>query len=95
MQHAVATVSSMIQATADQKARTADSTKTRRAGELLDLHIGDLVDFFRRPVTKDASGWHGPAEVVSLSSVQEGLLCVKWQGRAIAVRIQDCRRAEI
>ena len=88
-------VSSMIQATADQKARIADSTKTRRAGELLDLHIGDLVDFFRRPVTKDASGWHGPAEVVSLSNVQEGLLYVKWQGRVIAVRIQDARRALI
>ena len=85
----------MIQATADTKARIADASKTRRSGELLELKLGDLVEFFRRPLNKDVSGWHGPAEVVNLTSLQNGLLHVKWQGRVIAVRIQDVRTAMV
>ena len=88
-------VNSMLQATADQKTRLADRSKTRRAGELLELRIGDLVDFYRKPMTKDITGWHGPAEVVSLSSLQDGLLYIKWQGRVLAARIQDVRSAMI
>ena len=88
-------IHSMIQATADQKARIANDTKTRRSGELLELREGDLVEFYRKPITKDASGWHGPAEVVNLSSLQDGVIYVKWQGRVIAVRIQDIRTALI
>ena len=37
-------IGSVTQATADQRARTADNTKTRRAGQFLELRIGDLVD---------------------------------------------------
>ena len=88
-------IHSMIQATADQKARIANDTKTRRSGELLELREGDLVEFYRKPITKDASGWHGPAEVVNPSSLQDGVIYVKWQGRFIAVRIQDIRTALI
>jgi hypothetical protein len=75
-------ISSMIQATADTKARIAEASKTRRSGELLEL-------------TKDASGWHGPAEVVNLTNLQDGLLHVKWQGRVLSVRIQDVRTAMV
>ena len=66
-------ISSMIQATADSKARIADSSKTRRSGELLELKLGDLVEFYRKPMNKDTTGWHGPAEVVNLTSLQDGL----------------------
>eukprot|EP00435_Cladocopium_sp_Y103_P052682 s894_g16.t1 len=84
-------ISSMIQAKADSKARIADASKTRRSGELLELKLGDLVEFYRKPMNKDTVGWHGPAEVVNLTSLQDGLLHVKWQGRILAVRIQDVR----
>ena len=69
-------IGSMIQATSDSKARIAYDSKTRRAGELLELKCGDLVDFYRKPVTKDHSGWHGPAEVVNLTSLSDGMLHV-------------------
>eukprot|EP00435_Cladocopium_sp_Y103_P051132 s594_g15.t1 len=88
-------ISSMIQATADTKTRIAEASKTRRSGELLDLKLGDLVEFYRKPMNKDTVGWHGPAEVVNLTSLQDGLLHVKWQGRIIAVRVQDVRTAMI
>ena len=88
-------ISSMIQATADTKARIAEASKTRRSGELLELKLGDLVEFYRKPLTKDASGWHGPAEVVNLTNLQDGLLHVKWQGRVLSVRIQDVRTAMV
>ena len=86
-------ISTMIQATAEQKAKIASQTKTRRAGELLELDLNDMVDFYRKPMTKDGHGWIGPAEVVNLTSMKDGMIHVKWQGRIIAVRIQDVRRS--
>ena len=83
----------MIQATADQKARTADGTKTRRAGQLLEMRTGDLVEFFRKPISKDSSGWHGPAQMVDLSSLSDGIIHIKWQGRVLSARVQDIRSA--
>eukprot|EP00435_Cladocopium_sp_Y103_P060618 s677_g22.t1 len=69
------------------------ATVGEEAGELLELKLGDLVEFFRKPFNEDLSGWHGPAEVVNLTSLQDGILRVKWQGRVIAVRVQDVRAA--
>ena len=83
----------MIQATAEQKAKIASQTKTRRAGELLELELNDMVDFYRKPITKDGHGWIGPAEVVNLTSMKDGMIHVKWQGHIIAVRIGDVRRS--
>jgi len=86
-------ISSMIQASASQKAKIANESKTRRSGELLELQLGDLVEFYRKPMAKDSCGWHGPAEVVNLASLKDGMLYVQWQGRVLAVRVQDVRRA--
>ena len=88
-------INSMIQATAEQKTRLAESTKTRRAGELLQLNVGDMVDFYRKPLNKDQSGWHGPAEVANLLSLSDGVVHVKWQGRIIPIRVGDVRRAMV
>ena len=45
-------IGSMIQATAANKTAIAEATKTRRSGELLELQLGDLVEFYRKPVSK-------------------------------------------
>ena len=67
------------------------------AAEQLDLQPGDLVDFWRKPATKDESGWRGPATVVAPrtpgSSPQGVATSVRWQGRTLSVRTQDLRRA--
>ena len=63
----------------------------------MDLQLGDLVDFWRKPATKDESGWRGPATLVEPRA--EGSLptgsaaSVRWQGRTLQVRTQDLRRA--
>ena len=86
-------INAMIQASAEAKARRADSFRTRRPGELLELKEGDLAEFYRKPLNKDLSGWRGPAEVINLTSIKDGIIHVKWQGRVLAVRVQDARRA--
>ena len=76
--------------------RALDS-KTRIAEEQLEIQPGDLVDFWRKPATKDESGWRGPATVVeprTPGSTPQGVASsVRWQGRTLSVRTQDLRRA--
>ena len=48
-------VQSMVDATAKARMQRAAHSKTRPAGELKELRIGDLVEFFRPPPTKDVS----------------------------------------
>ena len=66
------------------------SSKTRLASEQLELQPGDLVDFWRRPATKDESGWRGPATVTVAPGPP---VTVRWQGRSYDVRVQDLRRS--
>ena len=84
---------SMLQATAEAKARRADQTKTRRSGELLQLEPGDVVEFWRKASTKDIEAWHGPAVVADVTSLRDGQISVRWQGRVLTCRLQDIRRA--
>ena len=82
----------MISATAVNRIKLADKTNTRSSGELLNLSPGDQVDVFRNPTRKDLSGWRGPAEVLSTRRIEEGVIDLKWGGRTIIARAQDCRR---
>ena len=83
----------MMQAIAEAKARRAEQTKTRRSGELLQLEPGDVVEFWRKASTKDIEAWHGPAVVADVTSLRDGQVSVRWQGRVITCRLQDIRRA--
>ena len=47
----------MIQETAQLRLERALTSKTRVAEEQLELQPGDLVDFWRKPATKDESAW--------------------------------------
>ena len=61
-------IAAMVQETAQMRLQRALSSKTRVAGEQLELQKGDLVDFWRKPATKDESGWRGPAWVVDVGT---------------------------
>ena len=37
--------------------------------------------------------WNGPATVVDLTAIPDGIIGVRWQGRNLQIRVQDCRRA--
>ena len=90
-------IAAMVQETAQMRLERALTSKTRVAAEQLELQPGDLVDFWRKPATKDERGWRGPATVVeprTLGSSPQGVATsVRWQGRTLSVRTQDLRRA--
>ena len=52
-------VQTMVEQTALQRIQRAANSKTLRAGEQLNLKVGDLVDVFRPAKQKDAPGWRG------------------------------------
>ena len=78
-------VASMVQETAQQRIERALESKTRVAREQLALEQGDLVDFWRKPATKDESGWRGPARVIEPlgrnTDASTPAATVRWQGR--------------
>ena len=88
-----AAVSSIVQATAQDKISRSLSTKTRQSGERLELKLGESIDFFRDPPNKDISGWRGPAVVTDLSGISDGQVGLKWHGRSMTARLQDVRRS--
>ena len=85
-------LSSMIEATAQARMRMAENSNTRLAGELSGLVEGDQVDVYRRPGKKDLSGWRGPAEILSMRRVPEGIIDLRWGGRTMTARVQDVRK---
>ena len=86
-------ISAMIQATASSKLERASKHKSRVTGELLELSPGEQVDYWRQPATKDHSGWLGPASVVDVSTIPQGHVSIRFQGRVMLCRVQDIRRS--
>ena len=83
-------VASMLEHTARERIKRANDSQTRIATEQLSLQVNDLVDIYRTPRTKDNVGWRGPCKVVS---VEDNQVNVQWNGRIIACRTQDVRKA--
>ena len=79
----------MVEGTARDRLTRALKTQTRVAGEQLELAVGDLVDIHRPSSSKDASGWRGPAKVISTSNLEHGFIECQWGGRSLSVRIPD------
>ena len=79
----------MVQETAVQRIERALDSKTRVAGEQLALEQGDLVHFWRKPATKDESGWRGPARIIEppgrTTDASTPAATVRWQGRDLQV----------
>ncbi|CAJ1367944.1 unnamed protein product, partial [Effrenium voratum] len=88
-----AAIESMIQSTAQDRAARAGRHKTRPAGELLEIQAGDQIEFWRKPSTKDVEAWRGPATVCDTTSLKDGIVGIRWQGRNLICRTQDVRRA--
>ena len=82
-----AALQSMIQASTMAKLSRASRAKTSHPTERM-FQEGDLVDIFRKPSSKDASGWSGPYRVVK---VEPGQVIVKIRGVDRTYRAQDTR----
>ena len=85
-------VQAMIEGSARARLGRTNNTRTTMAAQQLDLRVGEEVDFFRAPNTKDASGWYGPAEVADVSRIIRGIVTVRWQSRLMEVQLSHIRR---
>ena len=85
-------VQAMIEGSARARLGRSTNTRTTMAAQQLDLKVGEEVDFYRTPNSKDASGWYGPAEVVDVSRTIRGIVSLKWQSRIMEVQLQNVRR---
>ena len=82
----------MIQETAKLRVERAQLTRTLPPGQREKYQPGDLVDFYRPPDSKDASGWIGPAKVIDPTHMERGTITIRHVHRPIEVRIGDLRR---
>ena len=69
----------MIEGTARARLGRALNTKTLPAGQIEGYKVGEEVDFYRPPSTKDISGWMGPATVVDVSELSRGHISIRFQ----------------
>ena len=60
--------------------------------ERLELAVGDDVDFYRQPSSKDAPGWSGPAKIADASRVTHNVVTVRWQGKLLECQLQNVRK---
>ena len=82
----------IIEAIALTRITRAMRTVTSASGEELDYKIGELVDVWREPAEKDASGWHGPAKIVAVH-IDRGLVEVTYRkDQPLRVKFGDVRR---
>lgn len=79
----------MIQQTSQSRLERVINSKTRVALEQLELKQGDLVDFWRKPATKDESGWRGLATVIEVGTPT----VLRCHNGTVDVRVQDLRRS--
>eukprot|EP00974_Lingulodinium_polyedra_P012837 1244303-Lingulodinium_polyedra.AAC.1 len=63
---------SMIEGIARSRIKRALDARTPAPGEASELSVGDLVDFYRPPASKDAPGWRGPATVTDVLNISHG-----------------------
>ncbi len=86
-------VQQMVEGTARVRTDRALRTRTLPAGEREEYKIGEQVDFYRPPASKDISGWIGPAKIIDISNISRGTITVRHRTEMpIEVRLQDLRR---
>jgi len=83
----------IVEANAIAKLNRASKAHARITGEQLELKVGDLIEFYRPPGTKDVSGWRGPARVCDVGDISSGNISANFQGRVYSIKIGDLRRA--
>ena len=81
----------IVEGTAVGKMNTAMNTRTLPAGEHMSLQVGDEVDYYRPPSTKDVSGWRGPAKVTGIDDIHHGIIKVKDKGAIMSCKCGDVR----
>ena len=85
-------VQAIAEGTARDRMRRALKTQTKPAAEEMEYKVGQHVDWFREPSSKDASGWRGPGVIADLTRLEHGRVGVRTStDQVITVRLQDLR----
>ena len=84
-------IQAIVEGTARDKLQRAMKTRTLPPGEIHELKVGDSVDFYRHPGTKDVSGWLGPAAVTDISEMRRGTIKIKHKLGEMVCRCGDVR----
>ena len=85
-------VAKVAEGTAIDRLNRANRAKTQPAGEIFEYKVGDEVEYWRDPSTKEASGWRAPGYIEGLSQIAHGKIAVRTStDRVISCRIQDVR----
>ena len=82
-----------MRGTAQDRVDHAMNSRTRATSELLELQLGDSVDFRRDPPNIDMSGRLGPARTVHLSRLFERTIGIERHSHNFPRRLADLRRA--
>ena len=85
-------IQTITEATARERLRIASHTPTRPSAEELEYRVGDSVEYFREPSSRDTSGWRGPATVVDLTRIEHGRVGIRTStDQVLNCRVQDIR----
>eukprot|EP00974_Lingulodinium_polyedra_P039807 3819518-Lingulodinium_polyedra.AAC.1 len=64
----------MVEGSARARLGRTLNARTTMSAQHLNLQVGEEVDFYRQPTSKDVSGWLGPAEVIDTSRAVRGII---------------------
>ena len=81
----------MVEETARMRVTGAMKTRSMPSVQAMEYKIGDQVELYRDPKSKDASGWHGPGTICDMSAYRKGSIGVRWQGNVMSCRPGDIR----
>ena len=84
-------VQAMIEGTARARLGRAIRTRSLPSGQTSNYQVGDSVDYYRKPSTKDLSGWLGPATVIDVTDLSRGTIGIKFQNNRMNCRLADLR----
>ena len=85
-------VQAMVEGTARARLGRALQTRSLPAGQAAKYELGQLVDYYRKPNSKDISGWIGPATIIDITDLSRGTIGVKFQNNKMNCRLGDVRR---
>ena len=60
----------MVRSSAEERIKRALETKSRQSDLTDNYQAGEAVELYRKPSTKDVSGWHGPAMIIYVKDRQ-------------------------
>ena len=85
-------VAAMVEGSAKARLNRALNTRSTVSAANLDLKVGDEVDFYREPTTKDVSGWYGPGKVSDTSMLNRGMVTVRHLRNFYEVALNHIRK---